>query len=72
MTKRTIISLSKKEHLEYYLETTDFEESKLLYKDINSFNDRLKEYKANYNNLWTNWFFNKKIASINYIELEHD
>lgn len=66
--------ISRKAHLEYYLETIDLEENKynLLYEDINSFNERLKEYKDSYNNLWVNWFYYGKIASIDYIELKYE
>lgn len=63
--------LHEKEMLEYRIE--HMEENvignEMLYNDIIEFNNELRSIKKWANNLWTNWFNNQNIASIDYINL---
>ena len=63
--------LYEKEVLEYRLENQDnvLNGNELLYQDITEFNNDLRNCKYWADNLWLNWFFNQKIATIDYIDL---
>lgn len=62
--------LYEKEVLEYRLEKSDENTvgNEMLYNDIVEFNNSLRETKKWANNPFTNWFWNKDIATIEYIE----
>ena len=64
--------LYEKEMLEYRIEQIDEDitGNEMLYNDIVEFNNDLRHTKKWTNNLWTNWFYNQKIASIDYVELD--
>lgn len=64
--------LYEKEMLEYRIEQIDEDitGNEMLYNDIVEFNNDLRHTKKRANNLWTNWFYNQKIASIDYVELD--
>lgn len=64
--------LYQKEVLEYRLESGELQGNELLYHDITEFNNELRSVKYWYNNPWTNWFNNGKVASIDYIELKYE
>lgn len=61
--------LYQKEMLEYRLEDNGLQGNEFLYHDITEFNNELRSVKYWYNNAWTNWFNNGKVASIDYIEI---
>lgn len=42
--------------------------NEMIYNDIVEFNNELRSIKKWANNPWTNWFYNKDIATIDYIE----
>jgi hypothetical protein len=42
----------------------------LLYSDIVEFNNELRSDKTYSDNIWINWFFNDKVATIDYIEIQ--
>lgn len=64
-------ALYEKEVLEYRLEKekNNVVGNELLYNDIVEFNNGLRNEKIWSANPWTNWFNNKKIATIDYIEI---
>lgn len=64
--------LYEKEMLEYRIENMDENiiGNEMLYNDIVAFNNDLRSVKKWADSLWTNWFNNQKIATIDYIELE--
>lgn len=64
-------ALHEKEMLEYRIEHMEenITGNEMLYNDIVEFNNELRAEKKWANNLWTNWFNNKDIASLDYIEL---
>lgn len=64
--------LYEREVLEYRLEHKDeFENgNEFLYSEITEFNNGLRSTKKWALNPWTNLFFNEKVATIDYIELE--
>lgn len=64
--------LYEKEMLEYRIERMDenITGNEMLYNDIVDFNNTLRNTKKWANNPWTNWFCNKYIAEMDYIELE--
>lgn len=64
-------TLYKKEVIEYRIENqnNNIVGNELLYNDIVEFNNSLRETKLYAGNPWTNWFYNAKIASIDYIEI---
>lgn len=64
-------TLYQREVLVYRLENieNDVVGNELLYNEIIEFNNDLRTTKYYANNLWTNWFFNQKIATIDYIEI---
>lgn len=64
-------TLYQREVLVYRLENieNDVVGNELLYNEIIEFNNDLRTTKYYANNLWTNWFFNQKIAKIDYIEI---
>jgi hypothetical protein len=63
-------ALAEKTMLEYRLsKDKDIAGNELLYSDIVEFNNELRSTKKWANNPWTNWFNNKKIADIDYIEV---
>lgn len=43
--------------------------NELLYNDIVEFNNKLRSAKNGAGNFWINWYYNKDIATIEYIEL---
>lgn len=63
--------LYEKEVLEYRLENKDENQvgNEMLYSEITKFNNELREHKIYSKNLWLNFFYNDKIATIDYIEL---
>ena len=63
--------LYEKQVLEYRLEQVDdnITGNEMLYNDIVAFNNGLRRTKRLANSPWTNWFFNKDIATIDYIEI---
>ena len=63
--------LYEKQVLEYRLEQVDdnITGNEMLYNDIVAFNNGLRRTKRLSNSPWTNWFFNKDIATIDYIEI---
>lgn len=64
-------ALYKKEVLEYRLENGgDIYGNELLYNEIIEFNNELRDTKYWSSNLWTSWFNNDLIATIDYIEIE--
>lgn len=65
-------ALYEREVLEYRLEHMDENiiGNELLYNDIVEFNNELRYTKKWAENPWTSWFFNQKIADIEYIELD--
>lgn len=64
--------LYEKEVLEYRLENynDNIVGNELLYNDIVEFNQNLRCAKRYHNNLWTNWYVNGKIASVDYIDIK--
>ena len=67
-------ALHEREVLEYRLDhkEDDFPGNEMLYSDIVNFNNKLRSQKKWANNPWTNWFNNKKIAELDYIELSDE
>lgn len=65
-------TLHERDMLEYRIEhmKEDVVGNEMLYNDIVEFNNDLRSCKKWANNPWTNWFNNKDIASLDYIELE--
>jgi c-di-AMP phosphodiesterase-like protein len=63
--------LYEREMLEYRIEKMEenITGNEMLYNDIVAFNNGLRETKRWANSPWTNWFFNKDIATIDYIEI---
>lgn len=61
-----------RENLEYRLEhkEEDVVGNEHLYNDIIEFNNDLRSVKYYCNNPWVNWFYNDKIATLDYIELK--
>lgn len=66
--------LHKREMLEYRIEhmNEDITGNELLYNDIVEFNNELRGQKKWANSIWTNWFNNKYIADLDYIELRRE
>lgn len=64
-------ALHKREMLEYRVEhmNEDITGNEMLYNDIVEFNNELRSQKKWANSIWTNWFNNKYIADLDYIEL---
>lgn len=64
-------ALYEKEVLEYRLENKDENQvgNEMLYSEIVEFNNELRTHKTYSKNLWLNLFYNDKIATIDYIEL---
>ena len=65
-------TLHKKEMLEYRIELIEenITGNEMIYNDIVEFNNSLRSLKKWANNPFTNWFCNRDIASIDYIELK--
>lgn len=65
-------TLYEKQVLEYRIENQEnnLVGGELLYKDIVEFNNNLRKTKKWSKNLFTNWFYNEKIAEIDYIEYD--
>lgn len=63
--------LYEKEVIEYRIEnqSSNLVGNELLYNDIVEFNNNLRDTKRHVNSPWVNWFYNAKIASIEYIEI---
>lgn len=63
-------AIYEKEVLEYRIENmeSDITGNEMLYNDIVEFNNGLRSAKKWANNSWTNWFYNKDIATIDYVE----
>lgn len=61
----------QKEVLEYRLEhkTNNEPGNELLYREIMEFNSILREHKTHGNNWWLSAFYNKKIGTIEYIDI---
>ena len=66
--------IHEREMLEYRIEHMEenVTGNEMLYNDIVEFNNALRVEKKWANNPWTDWFNNKDIASIDYIELSDD
>lgn len=64
-------TIYERDVLEYRLEHSDenMVGNELLYNDIVEFNNRLRHTKEWADKPWISWFFNQKIADIEYIEL---
>lgn len=64
-------TIYERDVLEYRLEQLDenVTGNELLYNDIVEFNNGLRYTKKWVDSPWTSWFFNQKIADIEYIEL---
>lgn len=64
-------ALYEKQIIEYRIEKEDenIVGNELLYNDIVEFNNELRINKNYSNNIWLNWFYNDKIATIEYIEI---
>lgn len=62
--------LYKKEVLEYRVEHQEdnIVGNELLYQDIVEFNNQLRNEKRFANNIWTNWFANDLVATIEYVD----
>ena len=67
-------TLHEKEMIEYRMEHVEdnLTGNEMLYNDIVEFNNKLRSQKKWANNAWTSWFNNKKIAALDYIELDND
>ena len=65
-------TLHKREMLEYRIGhvSENIIGNEMLYNDIVEFNNELRSQRKWANNLWTNWFNNKYIAELDYIELK--
>lgn len=65
-------TLHKKEMLEYRIEHIEenITGNEMLYNDIVEFNNELRSVKKWADNPWTNWFNNKDVAAIDYIEID--
>lgn len=63
--------LHEREMIEYRIEHVgdNITGNEMLYNDIVKFNNELRGTKRYVNSPWTNWFSNKDIASLDYIEL---
>lgn len=64
--------LYKKEMLEYRIDNMeeDVVGNEMLYNDIVEFNNDLRKTKKWANNPFTNWFYVKDVATIDYVELD--
>ena len=64
-------TLYAKQVLEYRLETKseNLTGNELLYSEIVEFNNELRKVKRYANSPWTSWFYNPKIAAMDYIEI---
>lgn len=64
-------ALAEKQMIEYRLQNEDdISGNELLYTQIVDFNKELRVTKKYSNSLWTNWFFNPKISTIDYIKIK--
>ena len=65
-------ALYEKSVLEYRLENQDdnIVRNELLFNDIVEFNNTLRQTKRYANSPWVNWFYNQKIATINYVTID--
>lgn len=65
-------TIYERDVLEYRLEHSDENMigNELLYNDIVKFNNSLRHTKEWADSPWISWFFNQKIADIEYIELD--
>lgn len=64
--------LHEKEMLEYRIDNMneDIVGNEMLYNDIVEFNNELRNTKKWANNLFTNWFYVKDVATIDYVEID--
>lgn len=67
-------ALYEKHVLEYRLSHMDDNiiGNEMIYDDIVEFNNRLRDNKDRANSLFYGWFYNKKVATIEYIEISID
>lgn len=65
-------ALYERQVIEYRLEnkSENVVGNELLYEDIVEYNNTLRSHKRYHDNFWLNWFYNDKIATIEYIEIE--
>ena len=65
-------ALYERQVIEYRLEnkSENVVGNELLYQDIVDYNNGLRSHKRYSDNFWLNWFYNEKIATIEYIEIE--
>ena len=64
-------ALYEKEVIEYRIDnmSDNVVGNEMLYNDVVEFNNELRRTKKWANNPWVNWFYNQKIAFIDYIEI---
>lgn len=64
----------RRDTLEYRLEHRDNEQvgNEMLYSDILEFNQDLYSVKKWSRNPWVNWFWNDKIAELDYIDIDEE
>lgn len=64
-------ALYEKEVIEYRIDnmSDNIVGNEMLYNDVVEFNNELRRIKKWANNPWVSWFYNQKIASIDYIEI---
>ena len=63
-------TMYQKSVLEYRLENQNLVGNELLYNDIVEFNNNLRTCKELSKNPFTNWFYNSKVAKIDYINID--
>lgn len=65
-------ALYERQVIEYRLEnkSENIVGNELLYEDIVEYNNTLRSHKRYHDNFWLNWFYNDKIATIEYIEIK--
>ena len=63
-------AVAERQMLEYRIEHCEnLVGNELIYSDIVGFNEGLRHTKRFANSPWTNWFYNKKIAEMDYIDI---
>ena len=63
-------ALAEKQMIEYRIEMgEELVGNELLYTQVVEFNNELRHIKKWAKSPWTNWFYNQKIAEIDYIEI---
>lgn len=64
----------EKEMLEYRIENMEDNVvgNEMIYDDVVEFNNELRGIKKYANSPFTNWFFNERVAAIDYIEINNE